>query len=466
MKADAGNESVALTESDSRLHGTVAIKGLRKSDAAFSLTLADKGGATLVSFTGFLASNGAVTLTESAVKGAPDIDALAADVFPAASGYTLAFDFHGADAADVVSAKVALTDAGKGAAGEIGKAEMNVDFRSVGSVWTGPATVPAGPVDVKSTAYDGSGKKLEKATTHLAEAWDDGASGVNALAIDEDPMTSVAKLSDQVHADGTPMFDLTVVSDGWSVGDALPVSASIELDGGTTISIPVNSAQVAGFAAERIAAPRVPFYTVTVEKTAITSNGNAALTPADLETPACGGGYCVVFSNTGTGAYNVGVSAYGTDAAKLPSTATVTISGVDKGGKVLSTSVQKVMFDNDIALVFANAFSFSADPIDVDVSGKITLLGAADKKGKTATLAKGKFYGTINRDDDGDLSLAGADKDTISAKGDILIGGEPIDFELTDTDKNGVIDAPPAVVSYKFDGFGEGWARVTMVSRL
>ena len=42
--------------------------------------------------------------------------------------------------------------------------------------------------------------------------------------------------------------------------------------------------------------------------------------------------------------------------------------------------------------------------------------------------------------------LAGADKDAVSARGDILIGGEPIGFERTDTNKDGVLTAPPAVV--------------------
>ncbi len=75
----------------------------------------------------------------------------------------------------------------------------------------------------------------------------------------------------------------------------------------------------------------------------------------------------------------------------------------------------------------------------------MSLLGAADAKGNQKTVAKGDFYGSFVRTSEGELTLGGVDKNDIQARGDILIGGEPIDFELTDTNKDGVIEAPPVV---------------------
>lgn len=140
---------------------------------------------------------------------------------------------------------------------------------------------------------------------------------------------------------------------------------------------------------------------------------------------------------------------YGTDAATLPDDLELTVTVTDASGEELYAATDTVEFDEEITAVFANEVDFSADPIGLDLSGKVSLLGAANKKGKQETLAKGKFYGSFSRDGDGDLTIAGADKDVVQAKGDILIGGEPIDVEMTtDTNKDGVLNGP-ALATYK-----------------
>ena len=113
---------------------------------------------------------------------------------------------------------------------------------------------------------------------------------------------------------------------------------------------------------------------------------------------------------------------------------------------MLYTEDVEPAFDDELTVVFSYAVSLSEDPIGLDLSGKVSLLGEANKKGKQETLSKGKFYGSVTRNEDGALGLSGADKDAVSPRGDILIGGEPIGFELTDSNKDGVITTPPAIV--------------------
>ena len=129
-------------------------------------------------------------------------------------------------------------------------------------------------------------------------------------------------------------------------------------------------------------------------------------------------------------------------AAKLADELELTVTITDETGDKLYSETGTVEFDDDITAVFANEVGFSEDPIGLDLSGEVSLLGAGDSKGKQKTLAKGKFYGSFVRDGDGDLTLAGAEKSDIEAKGDILIGGEPIDIELTtDDNQDGVLNA-------------------------
>ena len=63
------------------------------------------------------------------------------------------------------------------------------------------------------------------------------------------------------------------------------------------------------------------------------------------------------------------------------------------------------------------------------------------------------------------LGLGGIDKDARTECGacDILIGGEPIEFERTDTNKDGVIEAPPVIV-YKVYSNGKGTRAATTAS--
>lgn len=167
----------------------------------------------------------------------------------------------------------------------------------------------------------------------------------------------------------------------------------------------------------------------------------------------CSNGTCVALTQGSDGKWTLSATAYGAS-AKLPSSVKVALTSTLKAAATTESSYT-LTFDPEVAVVFANELSVAGDPLGIDLSGGVDLLGAADSKGKQKTLSKGDFYGSFARDLDGDLALGGADKNDVDAKGDILIGGEPIDFELTDTNKDGVIEAPPVIV-YKVDSNGKG----------
>ncbi len=497
VKSDAGDEDLTLVESDAYLHGAATIKTLPKTDATLTLTLYDKGSASLMSFSGTLGTDGEVTLTADETKDTGgdsacalktgctgdttdtsatrlDIDVLAAEVFGASGAYELGIDLAGADtyevayATFVVSESTEVTTCTKGkectATGSTTTTTAEVDWDEIGAVWVGELSVePEGVINVKVTSYDAEGKKLESSKVALGVPWLDGGEGINVLGVDEDPLTTVGLLahfgSDQFSAGHVRTDRLVVNSSGWTLGDSLPVEAEVELTDGDTIVIPVNSYQRIATTARRVKLS-MDWMTASV---VIEGRGILLpLSPSDLYfgnvssmEPVCSGGACASLVELEDGTYALSVSVYGTDATKLPDDLDLTVTVTDEKGNKVYSETGTVEFDDDITAVFANEITFSEDPIGLDVSGKVSLLGAADKKGNQKTLAKGKFYGSFSRDGDGDLNLAGADKGDIQSKGDILIGGEPIDFELTTDDNgDGVLNPPP--VSPVVFGNGSG----------
>lgn len=491
VESDAGDESVTLVESDAWLHGAAALPALPKTEATVTLDVYDASNTLLTSFTGTINGHGACTRMKRAdfcgsgdpttcSDGKLDLDVLAVDTFNAAKGYEAAFDLVGADTYTVAYATLVVTE-GKTST----KAEL--DWDDVGAVWEGDLGVaPEGLVAVKATTYDSRGKKLDSAKVEVAAPWADGGAGVPALPTDEDPYTSLTVRDVKELADilentyGIEPAALTVVSDGWNAGDTLPVDASVELTNGTTLTVPVNSYQITSLttlsadfseAVDTWFANGGSSVTVTVEggldllvidSSGSISNDDYVREPA-FGISGVGSGAAVVLTGAAFGDWELSASAFATTASGLPTKLPLTVSLLDQKGNVIFTEDVDPTFDEEVSVVFGYAMELAEDPIGLDVSGKVSLLGEANRKGKQETLSKGKFYGSFTRNDDGDLGLAGADKDAVSPRGDILIGGEPIGFELTDTNKDGVITGPPAIV-FRTTGNGKGTRAATTAS--
>ncbi len=481
ISSDSGSETVDLTEADAWVHATAHLKELSTTDTAATLTVYDEKGTAQMSFSGTLGKDGSVSLTADSsgscnVKGGCDvstgsstldIELLAAEVFANPDGgYDVTFDLSGADVYGRTIADFTLKNFGAAQADAGRVVTSDVTFGDIGAVWEGELTLAhEGEITIDSTSYDIDGKKLEKSSVSLGAPWDDGGEGVNALTTDGYPLTSVAILSrggsvaKEECWDVFTCFDsgLTIVSHGWYSFDATPQEAKIEVDNGETLTIPANSYQVA--AATEITfsgSPEKEAFQLTIDGTTVkegSSFGDRGL---------CANGTCVALAQATDANWTLSATAYSATAAKLPKSVKVTLTSTLKAASTKESSYT-LTFDPEIAVVFANEVSLSGDPLGVDLAGEVSLLGAADSKGKQKTLAKGDFYGSFTRDGDGDLSLGGMDKNDVDAKGDILIGGEPIDFELTDTNKDGVIEAPPVIV-YKAAGNGKGTRAVATVN--
>ena len=185
-------------------------------------------------------------------------------------------------------------------------------------------------------AYDARGKKLETAKSKLGASWLDDGEGVNTLATDEDRLTRVAISrkrrddSDGIeHAGSLSRHDLTVVSEGWTSGDALPVHAGLELANGGTITNPVNSYQrlgtqrcqtdgaVAALDANPYARLANPGSTITITAGRVIL---ADLSLADLASPVCSEGACATPVEDEACGSALSFTVYGDDADMLPDT--------------------------------------------------------------------------------------------------------------------------------------------------
>ncbi|MDP2307928.1 MAG: hypothetical protein Q8P18_18020 [Pseudomonadota bacterium] len=490
VESDAGEETVTLVESDAWLHGAATIGALPTVDASITLTVYDRASASLRSFSGKLGADGSVSVSavreggdggecmsrvcdEAEAAPEADLEILAAEVFVGATGgYDVAFDLSGADAWNVAYAEITVSETtgscytrvcepGTELVTTISVAEVGWD--ELGAVWEADLTLaPEGVVEVKARTYDSEGTRLETAKAKLGVPWSDGGYGVNTLATDEDPLTTVALLLKRPKPidKSTPILYM-VVSDGWTLGDTLPVSTSVELTGGETMVVPANSYQVAAVAPLRFVSDEIRFgsgfeASYRVNGVDVTLDGSSTISIADLAAPVCIGGICVTLGEDAEGAYELSVTAYSDDATTLPLDADVVVTLVDKEGTGILRESVTATFDDQVAIVFANEVGFSEDPLGVDLSGQVSLLDAASARGKQKTLAKGKFYGQIARDPAGELGLSGVDSGGISAKGDILIIMEPAEFELVrDDDGDGVVNPPP-VVMLRTTGNGKG----------
>lgn len=469
VSSDAGDEDVVLVESNAWLHGTAPIAALPVADARLHVTLYDDANTSLMTFSGTLGTDGSVTLIADATKDidtgscgarvgcaddtsdttAPDIELLGSELFAAAAGYELGLDLAGADTYAVAYAEITVvaSDEVTTCSKETGECTTTgstttetaeVSWDEVGAIWEGElSTEPSGLVEVKVKAYDAAGTKLETAKVKLGAPWLDGGEGVNALATDDDPLTTIALqpgpgVFTGAASAGWDNSALTVVSEGWT-RTTYPTDAEVQLTGGRTVTLRASrysDHKSLGYSEEGIYVEGLETARVVITGGTLTIADYPAL---DLLTPVCSADTCVVLVPVDSG-YIFSFTTYAASPAALAEAQDYEVEITDAGGEVLYADTLAVEFDGDVAAVFATEIGFTEDPTGLDLSGKVSLLAAADKRGKQKTLAKGKFFGTFSRDADGDGELTGADKDEVVSSGDIVVAGEPIGLEAAEGD--------------------------------
>lgn len=511
LESDAGKEALPLVESDAWLHGATTISALPKTEARMNVAIYGEIGGTAQKYLTFrLGTDGSLALetekTEAECSSRTgcddpvgeskadeyDIEVLAAQLFATNGGYDVSIDLNGADVYGIAYGEIEIVESDETTTCDKATGECTttgsttttmaeIGWDDIGSVWEAETALEhSGVISVTTQTYDSAANKLESAKSALGALWDNDSAGVNSLATDEDPLTSVALHRwDGGSADGRqPGFwsgsqsIFSIVSEGWNATSTLPTQAQLELGGGGTISVPVNSYQ-------KRPPAKGTFWAVFCARKYSWSgfvpinaySGKAAfenISFDDLDAPICEAGTCITLTENDDGTCNISASVYGDDATTLGSSVELVVTELDEKGNPATSEKLHFELDDEIIAVFSNELDFSADPIGLDLSGKVSLLGAADNKGKQETLAKGKFYGSFSRNGDGELTLAGADKNAVSSRGDVVVPGKAVAFELTDTDKDGRIEPPPVAAQQypKFNRYREGWARISMVSAL
>lgn len=476
---EGGEEDMTLVESDAWLHGAAAIAALPAIDAELSLTLYDTASTELLSYSGRLATDGTVTLVADATKTesgdctsrtgcseavAPDVELLAAEVFAAASGYEITFDLAGADAYEVAYATVSMTVRDEvttcdkvtrecTTTGEVSTTRAEVGWDAIGAVWEGDLTLDhAGLVEVRLTERDAAGVKVRSDKFKSGLPWtdaDDG-DGVATSTVDEDPLTRIGFLYGREGARVRSVrthrsAELSVVSDGWAVGASLPVDAEFTLASGDVVTIPVNSYQ-------RVQAEDTPLSTewqavaaayarIDPGSTISISGGNFNVDDwsyFSASDSTCTVNGCLKLEEDDAGALQLIVTAYAEDASDLPDEDELVVSLLGSDGVEVMSEAVTVVFADELSAVFATEVEFAADPLGLDVSGKLKLLGAPNRKGKQSTLSKGSFYASFERDPDGEVELAAGDKDNVGVAARFT-AGEPVGL----VDAEGAAVAPP-----------------------
>lgn len=517
VKSDAGDEELTLTESNASLHGAASFSTLPGARWNSTLVLLDSDQNTIRSYSGTSSSDGSITLTadskgtdgsdssnsdssteatssdksstssNTSSDSAVDIELLAAEVFAVGSGYDVTFDLVGADTYDIASAEFTVVDSGEGSActkAESGCSDagssttVDVDWDSVGAVWEADLSLEhEGLVDLKIKAQDANGETLDNVKTSLAVPWLDGGEAVNAIGIEDDPLTSLGLVpNERLYAlegtEGAEDHLLVLVSGGWTVGESLPSEAEVELDDGDTLTLPANSYQQAGTSTWRDGMGDALFNMLELSTVVIrndsgsidvgaTSNwryldgsylkADQGVTSLELSAPVCADGLCMMLVDDDDGGYTLAVTSTSDDPAAQAEDLELTVTLFDSTGAETDSDTLYVSFSDEVTVVFANAIGFTEDPVGLDLTAQVNLLDAADDKGKQKTLAKGKFSASFGTDGDGDLQLDGADKSLKTSSGDAVIAGDASGL----SDEDG--DVPPPVVILAKGGKGNGY---------
>ncbi len=522
VHSDAGEEEVALVELDAWLHGSVELPALRGAEGTVELTLLDSNSMELKRFTGRLTYNarkyswtGFTPLSRSSgtdctsrsgcteVVEEVDADVVGTELLDGGTG--LGLDLAGADLYNVAYASVTVTEQVATCTGVYDRSNtctewsylslestVEVGFEDVGAVWGADLSLShRGRIENVATLYKTERNDRYRARYKAQPSWLDGASGVSVLSIDEDPLTGLGLTT----VDGLP--SLTVYSEGWTLGDALPIDAKVELSTGETFVIPVESYQrkaernspTSSEANELFGMIDSGSFRLKVNgwhhvavvrgersltRSAGTGEEGAAagadinLTLEDFDGgPLCLDGTCFTFVSNSSGGYDLTATQYRWDTDFIAGETNCVIERLDRSGEVVWEEEHSLTFGDEITAVFSSEVSFDGDAINQALAGKVSLRGTPNRKGKQSTLAKGKFYGVVTRDGDGDINLGGADKDALAAAAEtdfaVLLTGAS---SSCGDDGSGYYGTWPRLVSVSGTGSGRGHEGVATCKKI
>lgn len=364
---------------------------------------------------------------------APDLSLRGAHLFADGS---VGLDLSGADAGAVATAVFAVQSVTEGCAaygrdGSCTAPETVVTFSEVPVSWAAPEVVweaaidvPAGISSLVVRAADATGGRIDRARARLTPAWADLGGGQSALPIDEDPLTSIALLGCWCGVDGTLQeassgrsspAHLVVVSDGWNPAAPLPAQAQLTVDDGSTHTLlPVAFQRTGRFPVDAadLADPEFRFVVDGAVGTPIAGDGGRLFVVWDTEIPVQ-----MVIEPDDSGAWWAGVTAWAPTADAVPDT--VGITTMTAGQLALDDGEVELM--EELAAVFALGMEVAASPGAAALTGELRIEGAASRRGRRPTLARGRFAGQFGVDADGDLDLAPVDRRDVTASAGALM---------------------------------------------
>ena len=407
LTSAGGEETVVLEPVGYQLHGAVALDAF--GPAGVTVTTYNADAKAIGGWTGKLDAAGALSL--SADLGATALASTGAA--KGDDGVVLPLVWTGDDADQIASATIDVVteESVEVCEGKVCTSEptfvitgYEVALDELDAWWSGETTL-AGPVTAKVVAYDARGKKLGAVK---AELGDDGA------AIDDDPATWVS-LGGYA---GAPA--LTVVSAGWSADDEVAsVDVSDFIDG-----TPGVQRQTVGTSAawdpklDAWLGGSDPVVAITIDGGSFRAADQSKFTLSDLSEPVCGPSWCV--ARAGDGATSFDVWAYGASDEALPTSAKLGLS-FTVGDKTY-TDTDVVAFSDEHIFTATLAVAASGDVAASPLAGKVKLKGAANAKGKAATLAAGRLNGVVVETEDGWALAATAKSDLPDADRGALVG--------------------------------------------
>lgn len=253
-------------------------------------------------------------------------------------------------------------------------------------------------------------KKADTLSVRLASPMRDGLAGVPGLPADDDPLTvvylrEVKELADilknEYGIEPAAAAGLVVSSQGWTLGQDLPVLAEWALDDGTVLQLPRSNLQVTGSVAVAFDGdPTGQPFTVVVD----------GQTRVDLIAGSgrgqCQFGRCFCLVKQGNG-WALQASAVAGSEAELPQISKLEVRSYSQLTPKLASA--ELRFGQRVHVFFDAAVALTELPAGQVLDGKLKLLGAPNAKGKRTAYASGRVRGVVGSADQPGVQFGSAD---------------------------------------------------------
>jgi hypothetical protein len=371
-------------------------------------------------------------------------------------GPELLIDFSGLDAAAIAEVRVLVNEE---------PVEAEVLTRSAILWGATPHASCADAPSVQTVSMDLPDTSTWSATVPFGQF--DTADGVDALTIDGTDRTLFSLASARSYAMDWPADPeaavAMVVSGGYTPDDLLPSTLEVAWDGGetwrlphhhiqATAHFPVSGGDCSSDCTWHLTVGKMSFAFEMVDGTPILLDGGA---DGSFGWGSSATRAMAVLTDERDGTWTASVTTWAADVDDLPTSAAFRLTEADGtwlAGERTPGDGEGVLSFDQRAVVFLGGASWGEVPAAQRVDGPaalqaaVKLLAVDPESGEEKVATEGILTGVAATDAGGDWSLhaGGRPGDATVARGDILIGGEPIGIERTVGDQP-VLTVPPII---------------------